>query len=192
MRCFSGEPLSELIARAWIGCQHGLSDTAIRKRARRTGGPGTSRARCEAGRARKFAHCELAGIVPSEAAIVRCGGGTHRVRARGDQGQGLRHALEGGLDPVRRCGACGERPLPEPGSGASTGNRGLSGVVRGPGSGGSSHLRTCRGSAFRGPPSSMRRRRAAGADGDAAALDRSSDTTMFYRWLTILLLATMG
>jgi hypothetical protein len=33
-------------------------------------GPGASRARCEAGCARKFAHCELAGIAPSEAAIV--------------------------------------------------------------------------------------------------------------------------
>ena len=29
-------------------------------------------------------------------------------------------------------------------------------------------------------------------DGDAAALDRSSDTTMFHRWLMILLSATMG
>ena len=69
MRCFSGEPLSELIAGAWIGRQHDLSDTAIRQRANANGwtsdlsGPVRSRVR-EGVRANL-----LGGVTPSEAAI---------------------------------------------------------------------------------------------------------------------------
>jgi hypothetical protein len=65
----------ELIARAWIGRQHGLSDTAIRNRAKAKGWTrdlsGAVRSRVRASSVREGVRANLlAGVTPSEAAIV--------------------------------------------------------------------------------------------------------------------------